>query len=185
MSALATTDDVVSNPVPPRPRTLRLLPPPPRPSSRRSVQVPGQQALPLEFRLPNGLPAAPRVARSVHDHTPRSSVVPWAGRLAQAVLEVVAAERPAAQLSTWVVPEVFHRLERRHQVKARELDPSRPRGRCAEQVQSVHVCHPTPDIAEVSVVSSGVGAGGDRCRGLAFRLERRNERWICTELDWP
>ena len=184
MSALATTD-VVSTASVPRARTLRLLPPPPRPSSPRRSQVPGQQALPLEFRLANGLPAAPRVPRSVHEHAPKSSVVPWAGRLAQAVLEVVAAERPAAQLSTWVVPEVFRRLERRHQVKARELEPSRPRGRCAEQVQSIHVCHPTPDVAEVSVVSNGVGGGSDRCRGLAFRLERRNERWICTELDWP
>jgi hypothetical protein len=184
VSALAATD-VPSTRAPARRRTLRLLPPPPHPTSPRATQVPGQQALQLEFQLSNGLPAVPRVARSVHQHAPASSVVPWAGRLAQAVLEVVAAERPAAQLSTWVVPQVFHRLERRHRVKARELDPTRPRGRCAEQVQSIHVCHPTPDIAEVSVVSNGVGRNGDRCRGLAFRLERRNERWICTELDWP
>jgi hypothetical protein len=93
---------------------------------------------------------------------------------------VVAAERPVAQLTSWVNFEIYRRLERRHQLHVRQIDPTRPRGRTAEQVQSVHVCHPTPSVAEVSVVTSGA----DRCRALALRLERRKGRWLCTELDW-
>jgi hypothetical protein len=100
--------------------------------------------------------------------------------LAQAVLEVVAAERPVAQLTSWVQPEVYRRLERRHRLTSRQADPGRPRGRAADQVRSVHVCHPTPKVAEVSIVTSGHG----RCRAMAMRLEWRKKRWICTELDW-
>lgn len=150
----------------------------------------GQQTLPLEFCLPNGLPAIPHIAESVLRTAPESSVVPWAARLAQAVLEVVVAERPVTQLTTWVVPEVYRRLDRRHQARARQINPSSPRTRTAEHVSSVHVCHPTPDVAEVSVVCRSPQDPKDarmaaRCRGLALRLERRKGRWICTELDWP
>jgi hypothetical protein len=111
---------------------------------------------------------------------PGSSIVPWAARLAQAVLEVVAAERPVTQLTSWVQPEVYRRLERRHNLAARRVDLSRPRGRAADQVRSVHVCHPTAEVAEVSIVTKGT----DRSRALALRLEWRKGRWLCTELDW-
>ena len=171
-------------------RTLRLVPGPVWPSSpdhgpddqragsgRSLTHV--QPTLPLQFCLPNGLPAVPAVPELVVRH-PSSSIVPWAARLAQAVLEVVAAERPVAQLTSWVRPELYRRLERRHHLTARQVDPSRPRGRAADQVQSVHVCHPTPEVAEVSVVTKG----SERCRALALRLEWRKGRWLCTELDW-
>lgn len=162
---------------------LRLLPAPvwadPPPST--APQVTGQQTLALEFLLPNGLPAIPDV-RLNDGPSPRppTDVSPWAARLAQAVLEVEAAERPVSQLSHWVLPEIYRRLDRRSQLRARQLDPRAPRGRCPEHVRSVHVCQPTPDVAEVSVVT----AGTDRCRALALRLERRKGRWMCTALDW-
>jgi hypothetical protein len=139
--------------------------------------------LPLQFQLPNGLPAVPVApGRAVPDDggPARSAVAPWAARLAQAVLEVVAAERPVTQLTSWVRPEIYQRLYRRQQLTSRQLDPSRPRGRCPDQVRSVHVCHPTPEIAEVSVVTGGTR----RCRAMALRLEQRKGRWLCTELDW-
>ena len=169
---------------------LRLVPGPVWPSSpdRRleaedwraaAVHAPEQPPLPLEFCLPGGLPAVPALPELVVRH-PRSSIVPWAARLAQAVLEVVAAERPVTQLMSWVQPEVYRRLERRHHLSARRVDHSRPRGRSAEQVRSVHVCHPTPEVAEVSIVTKGA----DRCRALALRLEWQKGRWLCTELDW-
>jgi hypothetical protein len=93
---------------------------------------------------------------------------------------VVAAERPVTQLTSWVNLEIYRRLERRHQLRARQVDPTRPRDRTADQVRSVHVCHPTPSVAEVSVVTSDT----QRCRALALRLEHRQGRWFCTELDW-
>jgi hypothetical protein len=168
---------------PPRLRVLRLHPAATWPGTEDSqtAPIPGQGSLPLEFCLPNGLPAVPRIPQSVAQHPSPSSIVPWAARLAQAVLEVVAGERPVTQLSSWVAPDIYRRLDRRHQLRTRLAQTAKRRGRCAEQVRSVHVCHPTPDVAEISVVCSNDG----RCRGLAIRLERRKGRWVCTELDWP
>jgi hypothetical protein len=166
----------------PAPR-LRLLPPPVwAATAPPSIdQVRGQQPLDLEFCLPNGLSAVP----TVREHPPAtdrhaSGLSPWVARLAQAVLEVEAAERPVMQLSRWVVPDIYRRLDRRQQLRARQLDPRVPRTRCPEHVRSVHVCHPAPDVAEVSVVTTGA----ERCRALALRLERRKGRWMCTALDW-
>ncbi|HEX5018621.1 MAG TPA: Rv3235 family protein [Actinomycetes bacterium] len=136
--------------------------------------------LPLEYCLPNGLSATPQIPQRLREGS-QPSIVPWVARLAQAVLEVVAAERPVTQLTTWVLPEIYRRLDRRQQVSARQLMPGRPKERSAELVRSVHVCHPVPEVAEVSVVTVG---SHDRCRALALRLERRRGRWICTELDW-
>ena len=162
---------------------LRLIPPPVwvdhDPDQTSAVR--GQQVLDLEFLLPGGLPAIPRVPQAgLTSPGQRGGVSPWAARLAQAVLEVEAAERPVTQLGHWVLPAIYRRLDRRQQLRARQLDPRSPRSRCPEHVRSVHVCHPTPDIAEVSVVT----AGGDQCRALALRLERRKGRWMCTALDW-
>ena len=170
---------VDSAPVP----RLRLLPPPvwAAPASPPTEQVRGQQSLDLEFCLPNGLSAVPAAL----EHPPAtdrraSELSPWVARLAQAVLEVEAAERPVMQLSRWVVPDIYRRLDRRQQLRARQLDPRVPRTRCPEHVRSVHVCHPAPGVAEVSVVT----AGADRCRARALRLERRKGRWMCTALAW-
>ncbi|MCZ3389619.1 MAG: Rv3235 family protein [Actinomycetia bacterium] len=162
---------------------LRLIPPPVWVGRAldRAPAMPGQQLLALQFLLPSGLPAIPQIP-AIKLTTPgqQGDVSPWAARLAQAVLEVEAAERPVTQLGQWVLPAIYRRLDRRQQLRARQLDPRAPRSRCPEHVRSVHVCHPTPDIAEVSVVT----AGSDRSRAMALRLERRKGRWMCTALDW-
>ncbi len=182
LDVLPPAEATIGTPEAPTPR-LRLVPPPVWVDHvpNRVSAVPGQQSLDLEFLLPNGLPAIPVVPAtepaSVGEET---DVSPWAARLAQAVLEVEAAERPVMQLGQWVLPAIYRRLDRRQQLRARQLDPRAPRTRCPEHVRSVHVCLPTPDIAEVSVVT----AGAERCRALALRLERRKGRWMCTALDW-
>lgn len=162
---------------------LRLIAPPVwvgHPPDRVPA-MPGQQFLALEFLLPSGLPAIPQIpATAMTSPAKRGDVSPWAARLAQAVLEVEAAERPVTQLGQWVLPAIYRRLDRRQQLRARQLDARAPRSRCPEQVRSVHVCHPTPDIAEVSVVTGG----SERSRAMALRLERRKGRWLCTALDW-
>ena len=144
-----------------------------------SLATTDQPALPLEFCLPNGLPAVPVVPDLVVRH-PQSSVVPWAARLTQAVLEVVAGERPVVQLISWVHPDIYRRLERRHRLGSQGRDGRRLAARTSDTVRSVHVCHPAEDVAEVSVVTAGAG----RCKAIALRLERRKGRWVCTELDW-
>lgn len=157
---------------------IRLLPPPPEPALHVVPATPGQQALALEFALPTGCSAGPPPVPDVAKA--RSGIAPWAARLAQAVLEVEAAERPVMQLGRWVAPDIYRRLDRRQQLRTRQLDPRRTRPRHPEQVRSVHVCQPAPDVAEVTVVT----AGGTRCRAMALRLERRRDRWLCTALDW-
>lgn len=182
LPALHPADGITDPRESPAPR-LRLIPPPvwaDRVSEGASVG-PGQQSLDLEFLLPNGLPAIPVVPETESASVGKDAdVSPWAARLAQAVLEVEAAERPVMQLGQWVLPAIYRRLDRRQQLRVRQLDPRAPRSRCPEHVRSVHVCHPTADIAEVSVVT----AGAERCRALALRLERRKGRWMCTALDW-
>lgn len=157
---------------------IRLMPPPPEPHLHVVPPTPGQQVLPLEFLLPTGCSASPPPVPDVAKT--QRGIAPWAARLAQAVLEVEAAERPVMQLGRWVAPEIYRRLDRRQQVRARQVDPRHPRPRHQEQVRSVHVCRPAPDVAEVTVVT----AGGPRCRAMALRLERRRDRWLCTALDW-
>ena len=142
--------------------------------------MPGQQTLALEYLLPNGLSAVPGDHRRRVVTAPEPDITPWVARLAQAVLEVEAAVRPVGQLSRWVMPEIYRRLDRRQQLRARQVEPRGTRVRTPEHVRSVHVCHPRPDVAEVSVVT----ACADRCRALALRLELRKERWMCTALDW-
>lgn len=168
-----------------KPGGLRLLPPPPLPSAEAVIYepIPGEQALPLQFGPPPELVVrADASTESALAQDP--TVAAWAARLAQAVLEVVAAERPVNQLGRWVAPDVYRRLDRRQQVSVRQLSdhPSgrRHRQRCPEHVRSVHVCQPNGDIAEVSVVTTGP----DRSRAMAMRLERHKERWLCTALDW-
>jgi len=163
---------------------LRLVAPPvwADAAPAQTSQMPGQQTLGLEFLLPNGLPAVPHVPAAIEESTGKegADVSPWAARLAQAVLEVEAAERPVMQLGQWVLPSIYRRLDRRQRLRTRQIDPRSPRIRCPEHVRSVHVCQLAPDVAEVSVVT----AGADRCRALALRLERRKGRWMCTALDW-
>src|SRR6266508_1855311 len=85
------------------------VPPRRRPRAKDGIQG----TLALSFTLPNGLPAEPEVPPTLRlvppldDRTslPRppkqSDARAWAGRLARAVIEVMAGERPAAQLLRW------------------------------------------------------------------------------------
>ena len=103
----------------------------------------------------------------------------WAARFAQGVVEVLGCDRPLPQLVRWTSRRVYADLERRLRilgqasVSEQRLRTTRP------QVRSVHVCHPTPECAEVSVHVRH----GKRSRALAARLELREGRWQCTALQ--
>ena len=99
---------------------------------------------------------------------------PWTARLTQAIAEVLAGARPAAQLSRVATLEVLQLLERGSgRLGARPGGPpQRP------IVSSVHVSEPCDGVAEVcAVVDTGL-----RKRALAFRLEGVNGHWRCTAL---
>jgi hypothetical protein len=100
---------------------------------------------------------------------------PWTGRLAQAVAEVLAGARPAAQLSRVATLDVLRLLERSSgRLGARRDAPTR-----RPVVSSVHVSEPTDGVAEVCAVVDT----GPRRRALAMRLEGADGRWRCTALQ--
>ena len=105
---------------------------------------------------------------------------PWAGRLVQAVIEVVSGVRPVSQLIRWTNAPVYEALGasvarpvastgRRSQVGTRH----------AEVVRSVHVSEPCDGVVEVCAIVQQ----GPRCRAIALRLEGIDGRWQCTALQ--
>jgi hypothetical protein len=107
----------------------------------------------------------------------------WAQRFVQAAVEIVGGDRPASQLLRWTSADVFADLNRRAQLVARagghapgraRVQPVRPR------VLSVHTCFVTDDVLETSIHVRY----GERSRALAARFEARQDRWVCTALDW-
>ncbi len=103
----------------------------------------------------------------------------WAGRFAQAVVEVLGGDRPLQQMLRWTSQRVYEELERRLAILSRTHDAGRRMRTVRAQVRSVHVCHPTPVVAEVSVHVRH----GNRSRAIAARLEHCGGRWQCTALQ--
>lgn len=107
---------------------------------------------------------------------------PWAGRLVQAVIEVVSGVRPVSQLVRWTTAPVYEAL------CARVARPVAHTGagsrdlitnRLAEVVRSVRVSEPRDGVAEVCAIVQQ----GSRCRAIALRLEGIDGRWQCTALQ--
>jgi hypothetical protein len=152
-----------------------------------------QGTLALAFALPGGVPAVPTApaplrlvpTRAEDDSAPRPTSrreLPdprvWAGRLSQAVLEVLSGDRPVAQLVRWTSAEVYADLQRRVVVAAR-IRPPHLRDGCRAAVRSVHVCEPEDGVAEVTTVV----ARSARTSAVALRLEGLDGRWRCTALE--
>ena len=133
------------------------------------------------------------VSESAQGQSVRLSVVPdaggtrpvlpearaWGGRLAQAVSEVLAGDRPVAQLVRFTDEDVFVELNRRVRMLGLTTTAT-GRGtkeRCA--LRSVRVCRPNAQVAEVA---AHVRHGG-RSRAIALRMEIRRNRWVCTALE--
>jgi hypothetical protein len=154
------------NPVGDRPETVPLA----------SVQ--GTLALDLGRRsVP---PAAPELrlvpGQSAVDNRELQA---WTARFAQATVEVLGGDRPLAQLVRWTNARVYQDLERRVRILGQTV-PTPPRLRTVRpSVRSVHVFRPTPHSAEVSVHVRH----GQRSRAIAARLEERDGRWRCVELE--
>ena len=150
-----------------------------------------EPALPLEWALPSGLPAVPPPVRHLRlvpgsqaqvaqsPDAPRlPSPAPWVARLAPAILEVVAGERPAAQLTRWVSGEIRETLARRGAAALRHPAGKGRPPQC-RRVRSVRITEPAPGVIEASAVV----LGGVRARAVALRLEVVRERWLVTALE--
>jgi uncharacterized protein DUF6459 len=169
---------------------LRLIPPPsldPPYDDEAAGQVPvidGSLALafpadaervPLRLVPPAGGPPGdrgPAPAPLAALPSPR----PLVARLAQAVVEVLAGVRSAAQLSSFATLEILHQLER----ATGRLSPRNAAAPARRPiVSSVRVCRPSHDVAEACAVFDT----GSRHRAIAFRLEAVHGHWRCTELQ--
>ena len=135
-------------------------------------------------------PAHRRPLRDVTDEddvprpTPRTDLpepMPWAGRLVQGILEVLAGVRPLSQLVRWTTTEVYDSISTRTEQRFRRTSEARgnTQHRLAEVVRSVHVSEPGDGIAEVCAIVQQ----GPRCRAVALRLEGIDGRWQCTALQ--
>jgi hypothetical protein len=160
---------------------VRNLPPVP------VASVQGTLALALQ---PRQEPPPARAARSGGggdvvriDRRARREVETWSCRFTQAAVEIVGGDRPATQLLRWTTGEVYADLTRRAELVARagghrpgqaRVQPVRPR------VVGVHTC-----FVERGIVEAGVHVRyGGRSRAVAARFERRQERWVCTALEF-
>jgi hypothetical protein len=171
---------------------LRPLPSVHRTIRRRPRPDWVQGTLALQWQLPGELDAVPAPAplRLVERAAPPDGTDPavaqiatgtaalpepgpWVAQLVQAVLEVLARERPRQQLVRWLTPEVYAELTR-HVGAA----PGRPSPRTRRTVSSVHISEPADGVVEASAVA----VGGPRARAVALRLEGWDGRWRCTRL---
>jgi hypothetical protein len=115
--------------------------------------------------------------------TPTTSGVPdpraWGRRLAQAVSEVLAGDRPISQLVRFTDETVFADLNRRVRVLGMTTTATARGAKERSTVRSIRVCTPAHEIAEVAAHVRH----GERSRAIAFRMEIRRNRWVCTALE--
>jgi hypothetical protein len=100
----------------------------------------------------------------------------WTAQLVQAVVEVLADERPRQQLVRWLSPSIYADLSAA--VLARSTPGKNSTNRARRSVSSVHICEPADGIVEATAVI----IGGARARAVALRLEGWDGRWRCTRL---
>lgn len=160
-----------------------------------------QGTLALAFVLPSGLPAAPEPPAGLRllpdaadpgearaadldvdfgpQPTSRSALPdprPWAARFVQAVVEVLAGDRPLAQLVRWTSEEVYDGVAAHVVTLVRTANGHRlPRG----AVRTLRVTEPGDGVAEVSATVRH----GPRTTAVALRLEGLDGRWQCTALE--
>ena len=106
-----------------------------------------------------------------------------AGHFMQALVEVLAGERPPRQLAAWMSPDVYGQLTNRLTIRARA--GRRPTTQHRVRIVSVHVSMVDEENAEIAARFVQRG----RSRAIAVRLElRRNHRqvsqWLCTAVAW-
>jgi hypothetical protein len=150
-----------------------------------------QGTLALSFTLPSGLDAVPRSPTGLRlvrqspgtladedgfgpQLTARADLPEprqWAGRFVQAVVEVLAGDRPTTQLVRWTTKEVYDVMS--GQVRSTGTRSSRA------VVRSVHISEPADGVAEVAALVRR----GPRCSAVALRLEGLDGRWQCTALE--
>ena len=166
----------------------------------RTPAPPVQGTLALSFVLPTGVPSTPVAPTGLRllpalrplpaaerdmdaaefgpQPTSRAELPEprgWAGRFAQAVVEVLAGDRPPAQLVRWTSTDVYDEVACRILPRSASGRVDRARG----VVRSVHVSEPDDGVAEVAALVRR----GARLTAVALRLEGLDGRWQCTAIE--
>lgn len=134
--------------------------------------APADQALP-----------APVIADADGETMQRISGI--ARSVAQGALEVLSGVRPLQQMSRWLDPENYERLQLRANlvrcVGAGSGNSGSPAGSSVRQVvvRSARVCPISPGVYEASVVAFD----RKRVRAVALRIEQRRGAWRVTALE--
>ncbi|WP_265521850.1 Rv3235 family protein [Oerskovia flava] len=95
----------------------------------------------------------------------------------RAALETLRAERPVAQLTRWVAPEIYDALSRR--ARLTQAAPSRKPATLPVQIRRARVVRIGETAAEATVVVED----DDRVRAAAVRLEARRGTWRVVALE--
>ncbi len=153
----------------------------PRASAPRSVS-PDQLPLDLWPEEPSVDVAPPggsvRLVRGLWTVEPRADLpdaVSWSHTLAPAVLQAMLGQRPAAQLNRWLGESVSAEVIRRQ----RQRLVGEERVTLGVRVRSLRLAHPQCEAAE----GAAVLLVGRRPVAVAFRLEARGQRWLCTAYE--
>ena len=104
----------------------------------------------------------------------------FAARFAQAVVEVIGGDRGVHQLIRWTTDDVYADMLRRSHALQRTAPAQHRVRRLRAQVRSVHLSRPADDVAELSIHVRH----GARSRAIAARIERIENRWRCTVLQF-
>ncbi|WDF32419.1 Rv3235 family protein [Arthrobacter agilis] len=184
LPAGATVVQLRPSPEPEAPSTT----PPPAPPSTALPSAPagpeehkghGSEAVPGGHGT-IGSPASP----ALEDGETMHRMAGIARCVAQGALEVLAGSRPLQQLSRWLDPENYERLQLRANL-VRCINGSRTAGAgpsCALRqvvVRSARVCRIDDGVFEASVVAYDQ----KRVRAVALRIERRRGTWRVTALE--
>jgi len=108
------------------------------------------------------------------------ALVHRAQRFGQAVVEVVEGNRSPSQLLPCTSPRVYAAVVLRIRISARRRHTRNLARSTRARVMSVRVSQPRVGVAEVAARVQH----GARSHALAFRLELRDCRWVCTALEW-
>ena len=117
-----------------------------------------------EVRHLHLVPSTPVFVQGALDlECPIPSPQAWAGRYVQAVLEVIAQQRPVSQLARWTAAGVYSelaRLQRTASDSRRDADRPRPARQTVVSVRVVRIA------ADAAAVAARVGEG-ERSRAVA------------------
>ena len=157
---------------PSRPPVLQLVPDqPPLDLRERGSDEP--VAAPADRRI-----GGARLVKARWTAKPRPGLpdaVAWGSSLATAMVEVLLAQRPVAQLNRWLADDVLADISRQQRRRlARGRRPTVP-----VALRSLRVQHPQPEAAEVAALLTV----GGRSMAMAFRLEALGDRWLCRALE--